>query len=591
MKYINEYLRKKKPETFVDYNPGEIPKKTETSVGAIHESPAKESNSRASSIPAETYNTYTTSNKDLQNIHRNRTNAERHTGRSLRDVSNRRTTYVGDDAHNVPHFHTDSMESYNPRRGGVPSPPALFPYDYGRAQRPSPTNSNDGNHIAITNENNSSNPYGSPVKIVGDNVTKKDYDDFWNAFHEESTGEKLNWAANQMQTQPKAQEKTQRQSTPQNRRSQNMMQWAMQEREKLVKPQSLGRKRYITDEDEAFYQGFFGEDYQNNERLQRQVNSAIEEKNSRRTGDTLREYLAPENNITEKFTKEPSGILPKKIYDVPEPGRYGRLSSEEGQKMLDNISMALSAGSLIPGVDTFTDFASIPVDLLRGDYMSAAFDAVGLIPLVGEVGDTAKLARIGANAIDATSDARRAVKAGAELIENADDAIDFAKYTDDIYDSSKNTVNSIYSVVADEKSRNAYPLASKYVNSSEPIYRNADNIKPIDGYEDILIHGDASGFSYKDKNGKETNCTAREFAEMIRANPNYKGGPIRLISCETGADEFGAAQMLANQLGVEVMAPSHTAWVMPDGEIRIGITENSNEGVWKIFKPRGDKWK
>ena len=41
-----------------------------------------------------------------------------------------------------------------------------------------------------------------------------------------------------MQTQPKAQEKTQRQSTPQNRHSQDMMQWAMQERKNLTPPQN-----------------------------------------------------------------------------------------------------------------------------------------------------------------------------------------------------------------------------------------------------------------------------------------------------------------------------------------------------------------
>jgi len=103
------------------------------------------------------------------------------------------------------------------------------------------------------------------------------------------------------------------------------------------------------------------------------------------------------------------------------------------------------------------------------------------------------------------------------------------------------------------------------------------------------LHGDSKGFSYRDKNGVDTNCTAREMAEMIKSNPNYKGGPIRLISCETGAEEFGAAQMLANQLGVEVMAPSHTVWVMPDGEIRVGRKYNTNDGVWKIFKPKGDK--
>ena len=97
MKYINEFLRKKKPETFVDYAPGEIPKKTKQ-INVGRDDSARRingTNTITTSIPAETYNTYTTSNKALQNIHRNRTNAERHTGRSIRDESNRRTTIVG----------------------------------------------------------------------------------------------------------------------------------------------------------------------------------------------------------------------------------------------------------------------------------------------------------------------------------------------------------------------------------------------------------------------------------------------------------------------------------------------------------------
>ena len=39
--------------------------------------------------------------------------------------------------------------------------------------------------------------------------------------------------------------------------------------------------------------------------------------------------------------------------------------------ILDGISNALTAASLIPGVDTFADLAAIPVDLLRGDFTSA----------------------------------------------------------------------------------------------------------------------------------------------------------------------------------------------------------------------------
>ena len=50
----------------------------------------------------------------------------------------------------------------------------------------------------ITQYGKQTTPYGSPVKIVGDNVTEKDYEDFWTAFRNEGTGNKLNWSASQM---------------------------------------------------------------------------------------------------------------------------------------------------------------------------------------------------------------------------------------------------------------------------------------------------------------------------------------------------------------------------------------------------------
>ncbi|MBQ7897109.1 MAG: hypothetical protein IJ323_01665 [Clostridia bacterium] len=59
---------------------------------------------------------------------------------------------------------------------------------------------------------------------------------------------------------------------------------------------------------------------------------------------------------------------------------------------LDAISNLLTAASFIPGIDTFTNLASIPVDLLRGDYISAGLDFVGAIPFIGEVADVAKTA-------------------------------------------------------------------------------------------------------------------------------------------------------------------------------------------------------
>ena len=73
---------------------------------------------------------------------------------------------------------------------------------------------------------------------------------------------------------------------------------------------------------------------------------------------------------------------------------------------LDALSTGLSVASLIPGFDTITNLLSIPVDLARGDYTSAGLSALGAIPFIGEVADTAKLAKMA----DKTSDAVKAAK-------------------------------------------------------------------------------------------------------------------------------------------------------------------------------------
>ena len=80
--------------------------------------------------------------------------------------------------------------------------------------------------------------------------------------------------------------------------------------------------------------------------------------------------------------------IPQKNYYTKEKSIYG----ENTDEALDTISNILTAASLVPGIDTFADVAAIPVDLLRGDYISAGLDAVGMLPFVGEVADTAKLA-------------------------------------------------------------------------------------------------------------------------------------------------------------------------------------------------------
>jgi len=131
-------------------------------------------------------------------------------------------------------------------------------------------------------------------------------------------------------------------------------------------------------------------------------------------------------------------------------------------------------------------------------------------------------------------------------------------------------------------------VLSTYVNSSDMLYKYSKKIEPIEGYEDIVIHGDESGFELRDLNDDvASKYTPREFAEMLREDPNYHGGDIRLISCQSGKGDTSAAQMLSNQLGVNVLAPNDVVFVDINGNISIG---EENDGEWILFKPkRGTK--
>ena len=80
-------------------------------------------------------------------------------------------------------------------------------------------------------------------------------------------------------------------------------------------------------------------------------------------------------------------------------GIGGNFGNTKGSS-LGALSNLLTAASLIPGLDTFTNLVSIPVDLARGDFLSAGLSAIGAIPVVGEVADTAKLAKMADKAVD-----------------------------------------------------------------------------------------------------------------------------------------------------------------------------------------------
>ena len=126
---------------------------------------------------------------------------------------------------------------------------------------------------------------------------------------------------------------------------------------------------------------------------------------------------------------------------------------------------------------------------------------------------------------------------------------------------------------------------STFVNSSERLYEYAKKIEPLDDYQDIVIHGDKTGFSFKDKDDVESNVNVKEFADIYKESGLYKGGKIRLISCEAAAPDAFTAQWFADEMGVEVLAPTDIVWVHSDGHMTIGPDEFTNTGSWVTKTP------
>ena len=109
--------------------------------------------------------------------------------------------------------------------------------------------------------------------------------------------------------------------------------------------------------------------------------------------------------------------------------QLGKTESTKEMGFLDYVSALLSAAAFIPGIDSIVDLISIPVDLLRGDLISAGFDLMGIVPFIGEVGDAGKALRIADKASDVTKVAKTAenIADGVKLVDSTSDIIKTAK--------------------------------------------------------------------------------------------------------------------------------------------------------------------
>jgi len=97
----------------------------------------------------------------------------------------------------------------------------------------------------------------------------------------------------------------------------------------------------------------------------------------------------------------------------------------------------------------------------------------------------------------------------------------------------------------------------------------ADAFPAKDGYFDVIAHGTPNAVEVI-YDGRVISVDHRTLANLIRRSPNYHGQPVRLISCNTGSTCDGLAKNLANQMGVEVLAPNNKVFpAMYDGEILV----------------------
>lgn len=129
----------------------------------------------------------------------------------------------------------------------------------------------------------------------------------------------------------------------------------------------------------------------------------------------------------------------------------------------------------------------------------------------------------------------------------------------------------------------AVPADLHLLGAGDQLRPFVDAVVPKEGWFDMIIHGHPQGFGVL-HNGNMELLTHRDLATFMKKN-GWDGDPVRLMSCKTGMCPDGAAQNLANKLGVEVMAPSHTLWFWADGRLTIGPVAKMNIGEWRLFKP------
>lgn len=136
------------------------------------------------------------------------------------------------------------------------------------------------------------------------------------------------------------------------------------------------------------------------------------------------------------------------------------------------------------------------------------------------------------------------------------------------------------------KTKSKIAMSPAFVTKNDDLFERQKKIKPIEGYEDVVVHSDKYSFSFKDADGNDHNVSVSDFADILKQSKLYNGGDIRLIACQAGAEYSVVAQGLADLLGVNVLAPNKRVYIDFEGNMTIGDNPIANDGKWVIIKPR-----
>jgi len=133
---------------------------------------------------------------------------------------------------------------------------------------------------------------------------------------------------------------------------------------------------------------------------------------------------------------------------------------------------------------------------------------------------------------------------------------------------------------------------SAFYYADDAKFRRASQDVPDFPSEYVVdVHGDAKHVGLIDSDGYPRELNADEFAEVLKRT-SWNGEPVRLFSCNTGELSKGFAQELADQLGVEVTAPTAPVWSLRNerGEVLSPVVSEKDPTTGGPKYPQTGDW-